>query len=102
MLSRSEKTRQEANCRHFAESGLRTETDGRVEQPNKLWVKAEPGRPVTQLHHELKWSPETDDILRELVDAGAPIDVICSRLKCSCDAVRTRVLVLRLSVRSPG
>ena len=95
----SEKARQEANCRHFAESGIRPETDGRVSQPNKRWITIERSRAVTQ---QPEWSPETDDILRELVDAGAPIDVICSRLKSSCDAVRTRVLVLRLSVRSPG
>ena len=95
----SKKARQEANCRHFAESGIRPETDGRVAQPNKCWISIERSKAVTQ---QPEWSPETDDILRELVDAGAPIDVICSRLKSSCDAVRTRVLVLRLSVRSPG
>lgn len=102
MLSRSEKARQEATCRHFAESGIRRETDGRVARSNMRWTNAERSTAVTQLHHKPEWSPETDDILRELVDAGAPINVICSRLKCSCDAVRTRVLVLRLSVRSPG
>ncbi len=95
----SEKARQEANCRHFAESGIRPETDGRVSQPNKRWISIERSKTVTQ---QPEWSPQTDDILRELVDAGAPIDVICSKLKSSCDAVRTRVLVLRLSVRSPG
>jgi hypothetical protein len=39
--------------------------------------------------------------LREMVDASRPIDVICSKLKCSADAIRTRVLVLRLALRPP-
>lgn len=97
MVSRSEKVRQQANYRHFAESRIRRETD----EPDKRWINVERSRAATQTHHKPEWSPEADDILRELVDDGAPIDVICSRLKCSCDAVRTRVLVLRLSVRSP-
>ena len=102
MLSRSEKARQEANYSDFAASGILRETDGKLAQPDKRWINAERSRAVTQLHHDPEWSPETDDILRELVDAGAPINVICSSLNWSCDAVRTRVLVLRLSVRFLG
>jgi hypothetical protein len=100
MVSRSEKARQEVYSRHGTESRIRRET-GETGEPDKRWIDVECSRPIRQTQHKHEWSPEADDILRELVDDGAPIDVICSKLKCSCDAVRTRVLILRLSVRSP-
>lgn len=102
MVCRSERMRQEVRCSDLAKAGIQTEIRSTVALPGHRWLAAERSAAFTQLHNDLEWSSDEDDILRELVDAGAPIDVICSRLKCSCDAVRTRVLVLRLSVRSPG
>lgn len=101
MICRSERTRQEVSRSDLAEIAIQPETESTVTSPRISWLAAERSAALTQLHKDLVWSSEKDDILRELVDAGAPIDVICSTLKCSCDAVRTRVLVLRLSVRSP-
>jgi hypothetical protein len=101
MVNRSERTRQEVSRSDFTEIGIQPQTRSTVTCPRSPWLVAERAAVLTQLHNELEWSSEMDDILRELVDAAAPIDVICSRLKCSCDAVRARVLVLRLRVRPP-
>jgi len=68
-------------------------------QPVKGWPELNVAI-VSPLPSEENWSQEKDDILRELVDASAPIGVICSRLKCTDEAVRTRVLVLRLRIRA--
>lgn len=68
-------------------------------QPVKGWPEFNVAF-VSPLRGTQNWSPEQDDILRELVDASAPIGVICSRLKCTHDEVRTRVLVLGLRIRA--
>lgn len=60
------------------------------------------GAPIVSLvHSEPEWSREEDDCLRELVDADAPITVICSLLKRTANTIRARALVLRLSPRPP-
>lgn len=100
MVCRSE--RMEVRCSDLAKAGIQTEIRSTVALPGHHWLATERSAAFPQLHDDIEWSSEEDDILRELVDAGAPIDVICSKLKYSCEAVRTRVLVLRLSVRSPG
>jgi hypothetical protein len=102
MPSRSEIARPEGNYSYSAENDVRREAEYNVTRLGSRWLNTERITAFSQLHNEPEWSLAKDGILRELVDAGAPIDVICSRLKCSCDAVRTRVLVLRLSVRSPA
>lgn len=101
MLKRSENPRPAASCGCLAEDGTRREDEGEVAGPKSGWLDVGHAAAFTQSNSGPRWSPDRDDILRELVDAGAPIDVICSRLRCSCDAVRTRVLMLRLGVRSP-
>ena len=68
-------------------------------QPVKGWPELNVAF-VSPLRSAENWSPEKDDILRELVDASAPIGVICLRLKCGHEEVRTRVLVLRLRIRA--
>ena len=79
----------------------------RLESPRAAMPRAKSctkagGAPIVSLvRSEPEWSREEDDCLRELVDADAPITVICSLLKRPANTIRARALVLRLSPRPP-
>lgn len=100
MINSSTKVSQKDDRQYRAASPSQLNTRKSAVQPVKGWPEPNVAI-VSPLRNDDPWSPEKDDILRELVDANAPIGVICSRLKCADDAVRTRVLVLRLRVRAP-
>jgi hypothetical protein len=45
------------------------------------------------------WTPEEDDRLRMLVEAGKPIEFIAAELKRSAKAVEGRAYILRISLK---
>ena len=45
------------------------------------------------------WTPEEDDRLRMLVEAGKPIEFIAAELKRSAKAVKGRAYILRISLK---
>ena len=46
------------------------------------------------------WTPEEDDRLRMLVEAGKPIEFIAAELKRSAKAVEGRAYILRISLKT--
>ena len=46
------------------------------------------------------WTPEEDNCLRRLVEAGRPIEIVAAELRRSVPAVKTRAyVVLRISFK---
>jgi hypothetical protein len=63
----------------------------------KGWTEVGSPEAIAPAGDDRRWSKNEDDQLLEMIDAGTPINVMCTDLKRTADAIRLRALVLRHS-----
>jgi hypothetical protein len=79
----------------------RHRTEGPAFDAAKGWTEVGSPEAIARARGDRPWSKNEDDQLLEMVDAGTPINVMCTDLKRTADAIRLRALILRHSAAYP-